>query len=255
LSLAAAVAVGSFALLAGSVAAGSVGAAPAGAPGNNGTVKIHEGPGEPAPETRNEPHVCTFHVHALFFDAAQELSFTVTSWPPTGDRSVVLSGTITADGTGEGRTPGEYELPNGHYRLTVDTGNGKPTQDKHKMFWVRCAAPTTPPGPPGGDDGDDGGNGNGNGGGNGGGDGTITPTVSPTTPAVSPTTPAMSLTTPAGSPTTPPALGSEVPTVPPAGLAQTGSSALVPIAGLGLALLLAGVALAFTPAAGTRLRR
>jgi hypothetical protein len=222
LSLAAAVAVGSLALLAGSVAAGSAGAAPAGAPGNNGTVKIHEGPGEPAPETRNEPHVCTFHVHGMFFDAGQELTFTVTSWPPTGDRSVVLSGTITADGTGEGRTPGEYELADGHYRLTVDTGNGKPTQDKHKMFWVQCAASTTPPSPPGGDDGDEGG---------GGGGGDLNSAPAPTTP--------------------PAALGDQ----PPASLAQTGSSAVLPIAGLGLALLLAGLALVFSPATRARPQR
>ena len=170
-------------------------------------MKIHEGPGEPAPETRNEPHVCTFHVHGMFFDAGQELTFTVTSWPPTGDRSVVLSGTITADGTGEGRTPGEYELADGHYRLTVDTGNGKPTQDKHKMFWVQCAPPTTPPGPPccGG----------GGGGGDDSGDGDLYSAPAPTV-----------------SPTTPPAVLGEQ-TVPPANLAQTGSSALLPNGGSG----------------------
>ena len=126
-------------------------AGPAGAPGNNGTVKIHDGAGEPSPEPQNEPHVCTFHVHALHFDSGQVLTFTVQSWEPTGDRSVVLSGSITADATGEGRAPvtGAYALPDGHYRLTVDTGNGTTTQDKHKMFWVQCAPETTPPTPPG----------------------------------------------------------------------------------------------------------
>ena len=85
--------------------AAPAGAAPAGAPGNNGTVKIHDGAGEPSPEPQNEPHVCTFHVHALHFDSGQLLTFTVQSWEPTGDRSVVLTGSITADATGEGRAP------------------------------------------------------------------------------------------------------------------------------------------------------
>jgi hypothetical protein len=117
----------------------------AGGEKNNGTVKIHEGAGEPDPVTKDETHVCTFHVHALFFDAGQTVTFDITSWPPTGDRSVVLSGTIQTDASGEGRAPvtGAYTLDEGHYRLTVDTGNGSPTEDKHKEFWVKCAAETT----------------------------------------------------------------------------------------------------------------
>jgi hypothetical protein len=117
----------------------------AAAGGNNGTVKIHEGAGEPSPVTKDQTHVCTFHVHALFFDAGQTLTFEIRSWPPTGDRSVVLSGTIQTDASGEGRAPlaGAYSLDEGHYRLTVDTGNGRPTNDKHKEFWVECGAATT----------------------------------------------------------------------------------------------------------------
>jgi hypothetical protein len=117
----------------------------AGGKGNNGTVKIHEGAGEPSPVTKDETHVCTFHVHALFFDAGQTVTFEIKSWQPTGDRSVVLSGTIKTDASGEGRSPeeGAYTLDEGHYRLIVDTGNGNPTEDKHKEFWVKCAAATT----------------------------------------------------------------------------------------------------------------
>jgi hypothetical protein len=117
----------------------------AGGEKNNGTVKIHEGAGEPDPVTKDETHVCTFHVHALFFDAGQTVTFDIKSWQPTGDRSVVLSGTIQTDASGEGRAPeaGAYTLDEGHYRLIVDTGNGKPTEDKHKEFWVKCAAATT----------------------------------------------------------------------------------------------------------------
>ncbi|HZC32834.1 MAG TPA: hypothetical protein VE640_06070 [Candidatus Bathyarchaeia archaeon] len=41
-------------------------------PGNNGTVKIHEGNTEKEPgEVRNEPHVCTFHLHFYFADPEQ----------------------------------------------------------------------------------------------------------------------------------------------------------------------------------------
>jgi hypothetical protein len=259
LATSAAVGIASAALLAAPGAA-PAGAAPAGAPGNNGTVKIHEGAGEPSPEPRNEPHVCIFHVHALFFDAGQVLTFTVQSWEPTGDRSVVLAGSITADTSGAGRAPvtGAYSLPDGHYRLTVDTGNGTPTQDKHKMFWVRCAPETSPPSSP------------------------SSPPGSPTTAPGSPTTAPGSPTTPPGSPSTPPTsptspsgsvpsssgpisptspgaspttqAGGAVPPVPPSagGLAFTGSSALG-AAGLGLALVLAGIGLLLLPAARRRL--
>ena len=219
-------------------------AGPAGAPGNNGTVKIHDGAGEPSPEPQNEPHVCTFHVHALHFDSGQVLTFTVQSWEPTGDRSVVLSGSITADASGEGRAPvtGAYALPDGHYRLTVDTGNGTTTQDKHKMFWVQCAPETTPPTPPG----------------------SPPPSCPPSTPCTtppstpsSPPTPTSGAPSSPGAPTTTPAAGGIPPTppgTPPAAgcLAFTGSSTAA-IAGLGLALLLAGLALLRIPATRRRL--
>src|SRR5215212_3206847 len=109
---------------------------------NPGTVKIHNGAAEPTPLTKNQPHVCTFHLHALFFGANQTLSFAIRSWPPTGDRTTVLSGTIRTDGSGRGRAPatGAYSLPNGHYKLFVTTATG---QVKHKVFWVRCAVSTT----------------------------------------------------------------------------------------------------------------
>lgn len=223
-------------------------AGPAGAPGNNGTVKIHDGAGEPSPEPQNEPHVCTFHVHALHFDGGQVLTFTVQSWEPTGDRSVVLTGSITADATGAGRSPetGAYGLPDGHYRLTVDTGNGTSTQDKHKMFWVQCAAATTPPpsSPPP----------------------TSPPTSPPSSPGSPPSsspgspsgpgTPTSGAPSSSGGPTTPAAGG--IPPAPPGtppaagGLAFTGS-ATAAITGIGLALLLAGFVLLRIPAARRRL--
>ena len=125
---------------AGEAASAGAATAPTAPPGNNGTVKIHEGADEPTPEARNQPHVCTFHVHARGFDGGQALQVTVLSWPPTGDRGMVLEGTLDTDDTGGGRWPetGALSLPDGHYRLVVDTGDAEPTRDKHKMFWVRC---------------------------------------------------------------------------------------------------------------------
>jgi hypothetical protein len=173
------------------------GAGPAGAPGNNGTVKIHDGAGEPAAEVRNEPHVCTFHVHAFFLDAGQVVTFEVLSWPPTGDRSVVLTGSIAADADGEGRTA-VYSLPDGHYKLDVDTGEGRPIKDKHKVFWVECA--TTPP------------------------------TTQPTTPPTSPTSPGSpsGTTSPPASPTSPPGTtspGTTSPGTTPPGTTSPGTTA------------------------------
>jgi hypothetical protein len=231
---------------------------PAAPPGNNGTVKIHEGAGEPSPVTRNQPHVCTFHIHAAGFDAGQVLTFEVVSWPPTGSRDTVLTGEITADSTGEGRAPveGAYSLPNGHYKLNVDTGNGTPTQDKHKVFWVECPPPSPTPSP----------------------SPTLSPTPSPTpspSPTLSPTpspTPSPSPTlSPSPSPsesgtespsspppTTPP--GVVVPPTPPTtsaaaaetsppaqpgggGLASTGMAALSPLSIAGACLLALGLVL------------
>jgi hypothetical protein len=113
--------------------------------GNNGTVKIHDGAGEPSPsEVRNEPHVCTFHLHFYFADPVQAGSWEIQEWAPTGQKgTVVLSGSYDTAGDGEDRQPehGTYSLPNGHYKLFWDGDAGK--HDKMKVFWVDCA-PSTP---------------------------------------------------------------------------------------------------------------
>src|SRR5690242_9798599 len=67
------------ALVAFAIAGPTAGASPTGAPGNNGTVKIHEGGSETEPIVRNEPHVCTFHLHFFFADAAQTGSWWIES--------------------------------------------------------------------------------------------------------------------------------------------------------------------------------
>ena len=126
-------------------AAGVDGPGPSGPPGNNGTVKIHEGSTEVEPIVSNEPHVCTFHLHFFFADPTQAGSWEIAGWPPTGDGTVVLSGTYDTSPAGEDRQPasGTYSLPDGHYKLSWTGDNpNNPEVEKHKVFWVECAAPT-----------------------------------------------------------------------------------------------------------------
>lgn len=120
-------------------------ASPNGPPGNNGTVKIHEGAGEPASETRNEPHVCTFHLHFFFADPEQSGTWEIQKWAPGPKGAVVLSGTYDTAGDGEDRQPeqGAYQLPNGHYKLFWDGDLDTGKHDKMKVFWVDCEAAGT----------------------------------------------------------------------------------------------------------------
>ena len=113
-------------------------------PGNNGTVKIHEGAGEPASEIRTEPHVCTFHLHFYFADAGDSGTWEIQEWSPGDKGAVVLTGTYTTDENGEDRDPdaGTYSLPDGHYKLFWDGDLDTNKHDKHKVFWVVCPAAT-----------------------------------------------------------------------------------------------------------------
>ena len=90
-------------------------------PGNNGTVKIHDGATDNEPIVNNEPHVCTFHLHFFFGDEVQAGNWWIQSWPPTGDGTTVLSGSYNATG-GEDVQPatGVFSLPDGHYKLFWD---------------------------------------------------------------------------------------------------------------------------------------
>ena len=113
-------------------------------PGDNGDVKIHNST-TPVTDERNEPHVCVFYLDAFNFDPAQSVSWWIKSWPPTGNRSVVDTGTITLDSSGNGATT-DQTLPNGHYKLFW-TFAGEKGAAKQKVFWVSCPAtpPTSPP--------------------------------------------------------------------------------------------------------------
>lgn len=110
-------------------------------PGNNGTVKIHEGAGEPSPEIKNEPHVCTFHLHFYFADPFQAgldggaIDWWIDAHPPTAAQPSILAGTYLANAGGTDRTP-ELGLPIGHYKLYW-IGRGEKNV-KHKTFWVEC---------------------------------------------------------------------------------------------------------------------
>lgn len=117
-----------------------------GAPGNNGTVKVEDSV-NPKSEPANDPHVCAFDLKFYFADPAQAGDWLVKSWPPTGDKTVVLSGTYDTDDVGFDREPeeGYFGLPNGHYKLFWRGDESKLW--KHKVFWVDCASPTPTPTP------------------------------------------------------------------------------------------------------------
>ncbi|MDP8905387.1 MAG: hypothetical protein M3N29_08750 [Chloroflexota bacterium] len=116
--------------------------------GNRGTVKIHDGAGEPDPEVRNQPKVCDFHIHAFFFHAEQELTFTIEGHGGPNAGPDTYQNTVITDEDGEARDPatGSISLAEGMYKLTVDTGMGGPgQQNKHKVFKVECPDEAPPP--------------------------------------------------------------------------------------------------------------
>ncbi len=141
-----------WAAVAGLLAAALVAPAPASGevPGNNGTVKIHEGGTETEPIVRNEPHVCTFHLHFFFADPSDAGTWEIQEWSPGDMGTVVLEGTYDTNGDGEDRDPDEpgvYELDDGHYKLFWDGDLDTEKHDKHKVFWVDCAPETESPPP------------------------------------------------------------------------------------------------------------
>jgi hypothetical protein len=123
------------------------------AKGDNGDVKIHNST-TAVTDQRNEPHVCVFYLDAFGFDAGQSVSWTIKSWPPTGSRTVVASGALALDSSGDGHT-GDMTLQNGHYKLFWNFA-GENGFAKQKVFWVACPAaapsptptPSTPGSPP-----------------------------------------------------------------------------------------------------------
>ncbi|MFI6156451.1 LPXTG cell wall anchor domain-containing protein [Kitasatospora sp. NPDC051170] len=167
-----------------------------GAPGNNGTVKIHNaGTGEE--DTRNEPKVCSFYLDSFGFDPGQVVLWEIHR-KDGGKETVAKVGLIPVLANGHVRTE-DIHLPDGMYKLywgSVEMVDGKMPANprvnnpKHKVFKVDCGAespsptktPTVTP------------------------SATVTPSVTPSatkTPSATPTTPAATPTTPTGTPTTP----------------------------------------------------
>ncbi|MFF0289611.1 LPXTG cell wall anchor domain-containing protein [Streptomyces sp. NPDC005262] len=117
------------------------------APGDNGTVKIHDATtGEEL--LKNEPHVCTFYLDAFKFDGSQQVDWHIEAWAPTADvkGETVKSGSLTLDGDGHGRTQ-DLSLPDGHYKLFWNF-DGEHGRAKHKVFWTDCEDDVQPGGGP-----------------------------------------------------------------------------------------------------------
>ncbi|WP_409471594.1 LPXTG cell wall anchor domain-containing protein [Streptomyces sp. HC307] len=107
------------------------------APGDNGTVKIHDATtGEEL--RKNEPHVCTFYLDAFGFDAGQQIDWHIEAWAPTAATKgeTVTAGALTLDADGHGRTE-DMSLPDGHYKLFWNF-DGEHGSAKHKVFWTDC---------------------------------------------------------------------------------------------------------------------
>ncbi|KPC59879.1 LPXTG cell wall anchor domain-containing protein [Streptomyces chattanoogensis] len=115
------------------------------APGDNGTVKIHDA--KTGEELRkNEPHVCTFYLDAFGFDGDQQVDWHIESWAPTADvkGETVKTGSLTLGGEGHGRTQ-DLSLPDGHYKLFWNF-DGEHGRAKQKVFWTDCAGKDQPGG-------------------------------------------------------------------------------------------------------------
>ncbi|MEU3888083.1 LPXTG cell wall anchor domain-containing protein [Streptomyces sp. NPDC029041] len=111
-------------------------AAHATAPGDNGTVKIHDAAtGEEL--TRNEPHVCAFYLDAFGFDGGQKVDWHIDAIPPSENKGeTVESGVLSLDAEGHGRTE-DLSLADGHYKLFWKF-EGEKGSAKHKVFWSDC---------------------------------------------------------------------------------------------------------------------
>ncbi|NKY96875.1 LPXTG cell wall anchor domain-containing protein [Nocardiopsis alborubida] len=137
------------ALVAGTVLGGAsaaFAASPASAPGDNGTVKIHD-PSTSEQDNRNEPKVCDFQIVADNFDAVQEVSWEILAKAGNGGwKDVVLEGTLVLDGEGAGSTE-ILELDDGHYKLDWTFEGQRGNDAKHKVFKVDCGDSSEEPEP------------------------------------------------------------------------------------------------------------
>ena len=116
-----------------------------GASGNSGTLKVHDAAtGQEAAEHSNEPFVCDFWLEFSYPGTDELGTWQVLSWPPTGDGSVVASGTYDTSGDGVDASA-TINLPAGHYRVEW-RANGS-HNSKNKTIWVDRACDETDPAP------------------------------------------------------------------------------------------------------------
>jgi hypothetical protein len=116
---------------------------PAGA-SNTGTIKVHDS--SEIGDNANDPHVaCPFYIEGFGMDAVAG-TITIKDWPPTGDKTTVLTSPWVVsddDQTADHHfLAGPFTLPSGHYKVFVtDT----PGHEKMKTYWVDCDGVPTPP--------------------------------------------------------------------------------------------------------------
>jgi len=125
--------------------------------GNAGTIKIHDAAtGLETAENNTDPHVCAFWVAFYASDPFEAGTWQLLSWAPTGDGSVVDSGTYDTSGDGLDATTTLSPDP-GHFRFEWAAAGSN--NAKHKTLWVdeACETDVIPPSdgdevPPSGDE-------------------------------------------------------------------------------------------------------
>jgi hypothetical protein len=124
--------------------------------GNAGTIKVYDATtGLETADSDNDPHVCGFWVAFYAPDPFESGTWQLLSWAPTGDGSVVDSGTYDTTGDGLDATATLDPDP-GHFRFEwAAVGSNS---SKHKTLWVdeTCGTDEVPPAddeiPPGEDE-------------------------------------------------------------------------------------------------------
>jgi len=86
-------------------------------------------------DRRNEPKVCDFSLHFFGGNPNEAGTFRIEAWPPTGDGEPAGMGAYVTDADGNADATQSNRLPNGHYKLFWETGDG---HAKHKVFKVDC---------------------------------------------------------------------------------------------------------------------
>lgn len=114
--------------------------------GENGStnVKVHDAStGQEGLGSDNEPHVCSFWLEFTMPAPYENGSWTLVSWPPTGDGSTVAAGAYDTSGDGTDASS-VIDVAAGHYR--VEWAAAGETVTKKKTFWVDagCDAASAP---------------------------------------------------------------------------------------------------------------